>query len=98
MRLPLAWVSVPLCILHFVFCILYFPPYLLLRRSTRQRRFQFLDDQLVEPGPAVLGAHGQSVLDGPVSGAAVADDTDAINAQQRGAAEGAVVVAVDQVL
>ena len=64
--------------------------------ADRRARFQLLDDQLVELGAGVLGGHAQGVLDGPVAGAAVADDADAVDAQQRRAAVRAVVVAVDQ--
>src|SRR5205807_10357557 len=59
-------------------------------------RLELLDDELVEPGPGVVGGDAEGVLDGPVAGAAVADDADAVNAQQRRPAVRAVVVATDQ--
>src|SRR5436190_994128 len=70
----------------------------LLVGANGRARLQFLDDQLVEPGPGVVGGDPQGVLDGPVAGAAVADDADPVDAQQRRAAVLAVVVALRQLL
>src|SRR5437764_1228545 len=63
--------------------------------ESRLRR-EFADDDVVQPGAGVLRRDAERVLDRPVAGTAVADDADAVDAQERRPAVGAVVVAVHQ--
>ncbi len=66
--------------------------------SSGRRCGQLLNDDLVKPAAGILGGDAQGVLDGPVVGATVANDANAVDAQKRGAAVLAVVVAVDEAL
>src|SRR6266478_3124753 len=66
--------------------------------SDHRGDLQLLNDQAVEFGAGVAGRQLQRVLDGPVARAAVADDADAVDAQQRSPAKLAVIVAVEEVL
>src|SRR5262245_37300403 len=59
---------------------------------------QLLHDLIVQPATGVARGYRQRVLDRPVARRAVADDADAVDAQERSAAVFAVVVAVHQSL
>src|SRR5207253_370282 len=59
-------------------------------------QFQLLHDQFIELGLRVASGHAERILDRLVAGAAVADDADAINTEQRRSALGAVIVAFDE--
>src|SRR5579875_3355523 len=65
-------------------------------RTRCRAGFQLLDDQLIEPSASVTSSDAESVLDGPVAGATVANDAHAVDAQERSAAESTVIVAMNQ--
>src|SRR5262249_31683257 len=61
-------------------------------------QFQLLHDQLVELDARIASGDMKRILNCLVTGTAVADDTDAVNAENRCASVGAISVAVDQSL
>src|SRR6516164_6172061 len=69
---------------------------LFLRAGDGRNRFQLGDDAGIELGGSIAGGDGQGILDGSFSGAAVADDADAVDSKERRAAAFAVIVAVHE--
>src|SRR5262249_43090133 len=57
---------------------------------------QLFDDLGIQPGVGVFCRHAERFFDGPLAAGSVANDADAVDAQQRRAAISAVVVLVNQ--
>ena len=71
-------------------------PDMLFLVHSRWGRGQLLNDLFVQPGRGVLGRHREGIFDRPFARAAVADDANAVDPQQRGPAIGTVVVFMNQ--
>src|SRR5262245_41707443 len=71
--------------------------HLLLARQRRIRR-DFLHDLVVQFQLDIFRRHAERVFDGPLAGAAVADDANSVDPQERCTAVLVIIVALDEIL